>query len=81
MTWPKEARTDGGGAPDRTDDLPALAQFAGRRRMRTDDLLSATLTLTLALEGKDRTVAKLEELLERVHDDRVVLPRHSIRRQ
>jgi len=63
MTWPL--------------DQPALARFANKRLMRTGDLLLATLTLILALEGKDRTVAMLDEQLQRLRRDQIVPPRYS----
>ena len=63
MTWPL--------------DQPALARFANRRLMRTCDLLLATLTLILALEGKDRTVAMLEQQLQRLRRDQIVPQRYS----
>ena len=56
-------------------DMPALARFANKRLMRTGDILLATLTLVLALEGKDRTVAMLERQLEMVRRDQVIPPR------
>ena len=46
--------------------------FANKRLMRTCDLLLATLTLILALEGKDRTVAMLDQQLKRLRRDQIV---------